>query len=185
MDVLQILTKLEASVNARTKVPGMGKSLVDTDQLSELAKELRQAVPKDIQEAQEILQRREELLNQALADAARIRTLAEEEMGERLAQSEVAQEARQHADKIIEEAREQADKMLEDGRENAKKTVGEAERSAQKIEQDVEGFAQERTSGADQYTREVLFHLEGELSQLLGSVRKGIDALEVDRKVRT
>ena len=174
MDILDILTKLEASVSARTRVPVTGKSLVDTNQLSQLTGELRQAIPRDIQEAQEILQRREELLNQALAEAGRIRALAEEEIGGRLEQSEVAQEARQQADKIIAE-----------GREHAQQIVAEAERRAQKIEQDTKSFAQERTTGADQYTREVLFHLEAELSQLLGSVRKGIDSLELDRQVRT
>ena len=37
-----------------------------------------------------------------------------------------------------------------------------------------------RREGADHYAREVLFNLEEQLAEILGQVRKGIDALKLD-----
>ena len=45
---------------------------------------------------------------------------------------------------------------------------------------EADATAADRREGADQYSREVLFSIEERLSQMLGQVRRGIDALGTD-----
>lgn len=172
----------------------MGKALVNTDHLTGLVSQLRTAIPKDIEEAQEILQQREGLINQALIEASRIRTQTESEMQARIEGVASSKEARTHAEKIIREARDQSNKTIKEAEELAGQTIAraeqlaqqsitEAERQSKRTRDDAESFAQDRTTGADQYARDVLLLLEEEVSRLLGSVRKGIDTLSQEREV--
>ncbi len=151
----------------------MGRSMVDADQVAALVGELREALPQDIQKAQEVLQQREGLLNQALSEASRVRVQAEEEMHQRIERSPDSAEAHKHAEDIVKSAEKRAQEL-----------IGNAERQAKRIQGDAESFAQERTKGADEYAHSILLHLEEEISQLLGSVRKGIDAINQQREVR-
>lgn len=151
----------------------MGRSMVDADQVAALVSELRDALPQDLQKAQEVLQQREGLLNQALSEASRVRVQAEEEMQQRIERSPDSSEAHKHAEDIVKTAEKRAQELL-----------GNAERQAKRVQTDAEAFAQERTKGADEYAHSILLHLEEEISQLLGSVRKGIDAINQQREVR-
>lgn len=172
----------------------MGKTLINTDHLTALVSQLRTAIPKEIEEAQEILQQREGLINQALMEASRIRTQTEAEMKARIDGIASSKEARSHAEEIIREAKDQSDKAIREAEQLARQTITraeqlaqqsitEAERQSKRTRDDAENFAQDRTTGADQYARDVLLLLEEEVSRLLGSVRKGIDTLSQEREV--
>jgi cell division septum initiation protein DivIVA len=171
MNILEILTQLETTVKKGPKV--MGRSMVDADQVAALVVELRDALPQDLEKAHEVLQQREGLLNQALAEASSIRAQAEQEMNQRIERSPDSAEAHKRAEDIVKAAEKRAQEVM-----------GNADRQAKRVQADAESFAQERTRGADEYAHSVLLHLEEEISQLLGSVRKGIDAINQQREVR-
>ena len=62
---------------------------------------MRLAVPRDLQEALEILERREQIVNQSLADAKRIRTAADLESRTRIDESEIVKAGKKKADDIL------------------------------------------------------------------------------------
>ena len=121
---------------------------------------MRVVVPKDVKEAEEVLLRREDLLNQALVEARRIRTSAESEFRSRVEENELVKEAHEQAAKVIEEAEEKAKRILD---------MAEAEGKSQR-------------ASSDQYAQDVLYQLEQQVTGILSTVRHGIDALDTQQK---
>ncbi len=137
------------------------KLFVDSETLMEIVDQLRVAVPQGIAEADEVIRKREDLLNQSLGEARRIRASAENEFRSRMDDTELVKEAQKEALKIRQEAEMKAQRMLE---------MAESE-------------AASRRNSADQYAQEQLHRLEEKVASLLSTVRNGIGVLEAQQKV--
>ena len=122
---------------------------------------MRVAVPKDIMEAEEVLQRRDDILSQSLVEARRIRATAESEYRSRIDESELMKKAQEEAASIVEEAQQKA----------------------QRIRDIADSDAKTRRASSDQYAQDVLYQLEQQVAGILSTVRHGIDALDVQQKV--
>ena len=79
-------------------------------------------------------------------------------------------EARQHCDAVV----------VGEGEPLWPQILQDAQRKAYRILDDAEGASVTRRDGADHYAREVLFNLEEQLADILGQVRRGIDALKLE-----
>lgn len=163
IEILSLIDKLEEVIGSATKVPVSKRRLVDLAKLAELVDQMRLVIPKDIKEAEEVLLKREDLLNQALVEARRIRTSAESEFRSRVEDSE-----------LVKEAQEQVARILEDAEEKSKNLLGTA-RAQGKVQR----------ASSDQYSQDVLYKLEQHVSDILSTVRHGIDALDTHEKSPT
>ena len=159
VNVNGLIQKLDELVSTGTGVPATGKVLVDREKLAELVNQIQASLPADLQEAQEFLQMRENLINQALSEARRIRTSSEEEARSRVKDSEVLKEAHMQSDDI----------------------VAEAQRRAQRILDEADAQAGARRADADKYAQATLAELEEQLAQVLTTIRHGIDAMSATR----
>ena len=137
------------------------KLFVDSETLMEIVDQLRVAVPQNVAEAEEVIRKREDLLNQSLGEARRIRASAENEFRSRMDDTELVKEAQKEARKIREEAEMKAQRMLE---------MAESE-------------AASRRNSADHYAQDQLYRLEEKVASLLSTVRNGIGVLEAQQKV--
>jgi len=160
MEILELIDALEELASSSRKLPVAHRSLVDPAKLLELVDQLRIAVPKDVQEAQEILGKREQIINASLLEAKRIKNAAENESRARLDENELVKKAQKRAEEITEEAQRRAQRMLDQS----------------------EAEVRRRRADADQYAQGVLYKLEQQVSDILGTVRKGIELLETDRE---
>ena len=160
MELSSLIEKLEELISSGTGVPATGRILIERDKLTELMNQIRVAVPADIQEAQDLLQMRENLMNQALLEARHIRSASENEAKARVSESEITKEAKAHSEGIIEEA----------------------QRKAQRILDETDTEAASRRTGADQYAQAALLKLEEEISQILTTIRHGIEVMEVEKE---
>ena len=175
------LGELDELSRGSGKVLGMrNKVMVDADRIADLVSELRKTIPQDVLEADEVIKQRDSIINQAYLESKRLRDSAKQESSaitaaarseheSMVAEAEVLRDAQEQAEKINDEAHRKAGEVLREARQEAVRIVGAAEATAK-----------ERREGADQYSREVLFSLEERLSQMLGQVRRGIDALGSD-----
>lgn len=120
---------------------------------------MRVSVPADIQEARQLLQQRDGIMEEALVQAKKITAAAEEEFKARVRESAIVKAAQASAQQIL----------------------GEAERKAETVRADAERVARTRKEDADKYTLAVLRKLDEQLSAFLASIRKGIEALEGDK----
>ena len=173
-----ILDELDELARNSTKVPGMRKkAVVDSSKLAAIAADLRESVPHDVLEAGEVLKQKESIVNQAYLEAKRLRESANQEV------SAITMAARNEHESLVSESETvkaseiKAQEIKDEAHRQGNDIVQEAQQQAFRLVDDAEATASVRREGADQYSREVLFSIEERLSQMLGQVRRGIDAL--------
>lgn len=160
MELSNLIEKLEEVISSGTGVPATGRVLIERERLSELVREIRLAIPADIQEAHDLLQMRENVISQALLETRRIRNAAEEEARARVAESEITKDAHKQSEEIVEEA----------------------QRKAQRILDETDTQANARKAGADQYAQATLQNLQLELTQVINTIRNGIDLMDAEKE---
>ena len=158
MDIINVMDRLEALVNTSSKVPATRSKLVDEEKISELLEQMRLAIPQDMRAAQEVIERKDAILNQAQVDARRVRREAEDEFATRLDQNELMAAARKRAEELDQDIERKAARLME-------QAVSESRNSR---------------ADADAYVIQTLRKLENEMTSVLASVRKGLDALSLE-----
>ncbi len=151
MEILDLVDKLEGMALQAKKMPITGRSMIDAERLIELIDQMRLAIPRNISEAQEVLERREQIINQTMLDARRIRATAESDSRHLVEESEMVKSAKKRGEEIY----------------------AEAEQKAQRLLQAVEIEARNRRAGADQYCQDVLTKLEEDVAKVLETIRAG------------
>ncbi len=141
-------------------MPGTGRFLIDRDKLTTVSNQLRESVPVDLREAQELLQMRDRVINQALTEANRVKSAADEDAKMRVAESEVTRDAQNQADMMILAAQSRAERVLSEA----------------------EAKARARIEGADSYALETLQQLEEDLTETVNTVRRGLESLNAQRE---
>ncbi len=155
MELMYLIDKLEDLVASAKKMPITGRTMIDGERLAELVEQLRFSVPKNVQEATEVIEHRSDLISQTANEVRRLRATAERESRMLVEESTVLAAAKEKGDAIIREAEEQAKLILARTETEAKK----------------------RQRGANAYTRDTLLELEAKVSEILDTTRKGVAAL--------
>ena len=182
MQTPQIADQLRAMAASGTRVPGFrGKVMVDIDGLVRMSDQLGSVdMSDDIREASEVIRMKESILNQAYLEAKRIRTNAEEEVVNLTSQAETEYRTKVGESSVLKRAGEISQEMQEQAGYESQQILQDSQRKAYRIVSEAENVALARRDGADSYAREVLFNLEEQLADILGQVRRGIDALNLE-----
>ena len=179
MDFEQALQGLQQLYSSSSRVPGFGrKVMVDGDLFTSVINNLQTAMPADVQEAREVLRQKDSILNQAYLEAQRVRSTVEDEVSSHIAAATREHQAMVAESEVLKVAEAQGETIREEAMSNAEEIVQDAQRKAYAIVSEAEDIAASRRDGADQYSREVLFSLEEQLSEVLGQIRRGIDTLK-------
>ncbi len=149
---------METLVETSKAVPVSGNILIDRKKVMELVDQLRLTIPEEIRSAEDVLSQKDQILNIAQTDARRTKSMAEDELREKVNQSEVVTQAEARAAETIRDAEERITRML----------------------QQSESEALSRRTEADAYALRSLRAMEIELGKLMGSVRKGIEVLAIE-----
>jgi vacuolar-type H+-ATPase subunit H len=163
MDMLDHINNLEDLVAHAKRVPVTGRAMIDADRLIELIDQMRLAVPRNVQEASEVLDRREQIISQTMLDARRVRASAESEARTLVDESELTRSAKKRSDEIVAEGEEHAARLL----------------------QAAEVQARKKMAGVDQYAQESLAQLEEQLLNVLNSIHAGQRVLTPANEIAT
>ena len=155
IDITNIIDRLETLIETSKAVPVSGSILIDKKKAMELVDQMRLAIPQEVRAAEEVLSHKDHIVNQAQVDARRTKAKAEDEFRQKLDQSELVAMAENRAEETLRDAEQKATRMIEQ----------------------TEAHARSRQTEADAYALRSLRTLEKELSNLRGSVRKGIEVL--------
>ena len=112
MDILYLIDRLEELVARAFHVPMGSGVVVHRQRLLDLIDRMRVAMPVDIREAREVLQKQEEVLAQAQEEAGRIIAKAQAELEERLKDEAVVKAAEERAQQIVREGEERAQSLV-------------------------------------------------------------------------
>jgi hypothetical protein len=80
VDILHLIDRLEELVGEARKLPVGGGAVISRQRLLDLIDRMRVAVPKEVYDAREIIEKREEVLADAGAEASRLIARAQEEV---------------------------------------------------------------------------------------------------------
>lgn len=131
-------------------MPLGGGVVVDRRRMLELIEQLRVAIPTNIRQARNILQRGEQAVSDAEAAAARIMAQAERDAEQRISQTAVTRAAQERAQQLEAEAQERTQRMLAAAQADAERQLDEAAERARAQEQDADRYALALLSGLDQ-----------------------------------
>lgn len=141
--------------------------VVDRRRLLDLVDQMRAALPNEIREAEEILQRRAEMMTRADEEAAIKLRRAQEQVDQILEHDSVVREAQARAEMLVREAEARCEGMLEDTETQAKARMAEAEK-----------LAGEQMDEADRYAMDILRKLNADLESTLKNVRVAMEAMQ-------
>ena len=125
MKVLELLEELEDIVDAATKVPMMSKVMIEAEDIFSIVREIRLALPDDVQQAKWIRDERDRILEEAKAEYERIIREAKKQadylvetdeitMRATKLSQEIRQDAEVHAKLLKMRTYDYVDKMLYD-----------------------------------------------------------------------
>jgi len=141
--------------------------VLDRRRMLDLVDQMRAALPNEIKEAEDVLRRRDELLQRADEDAQIKLRRAEQQVDEILEHESIVKAAQARADMLVREAEARGDHMLTDTEHQAKARLAEAEK-----------LANEQMDEADRYATEMLRRLDEQLQAFAKNVRTALDSLE-------
>jgi len=167
MDILHLIDRLEEMAGEARKLPVGGGAVMSRQRLLELIDRMRVAVPREVYDSRELIEKRDEVLREAREEAALILAQAQTQLEEKLKETEVVKAAEARAKEMVVLADQRAQELVRSAEEQARGRLDEAQESAR---------AQMRE--ADVYALQTLRRLEQELDGFTTTVRKGIDTLD-------
>jgi cell division septum initiation protein DivIVA len=141
--------------------------VVDRRRLLDLVDQMRAALPNEIREGEDVLRRRDEIIERADEEAKIKLRRAQEQVDDILDNESIVKAAQARADMLVREAEARGDRMLLDTEHQAKSRLAEAEK-----------LASEQMDEADRYATEMLRRLDEQLQAFGRNVRTALDSLE-------
>ena len=151
--VFESLDALVSVVEEARGLPMTSNCVVPRGDVLELLDDVREALPGELDDAQDVLDHRDKLVEDAAEEAARSTEVAQVE-----------------ADRLLAEAREQAQQMIAEAEHEAERTVGRGRREYAELTERSDAEAQRMAeAGRQDYERSVA---EGRAATVEGSSRK-------------
>ncbi len=105
MDILDVLNELEELVEESTRVPLVGKILVDDELILDMIDHIRTSLPDEMRKAKAVMQESEKILDEAKHEANRIIAEAKQELDRMTGENELVKKAREQATEVMEQAK--------------------------------------------------------------------------------
>lgn len=167
MDILHLIDRLEEIVAEARRLPIGGGTVVSRQVLLDLVDQMRVAVPREVYDARDVLDNRDEVLREAQQRAEDVLNSARDELERRMDQTEVVAQAKERAKELIAEGERRANELLQSAEGQARERLDEAQAVGRKERQE-----------ADAYALQTLRKLEEQLEGFIATVHNGVDALE-------
>jgi cell division septum initiation protein DivIVA len=167
LDILHLIDRLEEIIADARRLPIGGGTVVSRQQVIDLIDQMRVAVPREVYDARDVIERRDDVITEAEHKAEEILSQAREELERRLSQTEIVQASQEKAREVVAAAEDRASELLRSAEEQARERLDEAQR-----------VSRAEMGEADAYAVTTLRRLEEQLEGFLSTVRNGIDALE-------
>ncbi|HSP54890.1 MAG TPA: hypothetical protein VLS25_04815 [Dehalococcoidia bacterium] len=167
MDILHLIDRLEEIVGEARRLPVGGGVVMPRQRIIDLIDRMRVAVPREVYDAREMLEKKDDLLREAQEEAQILIAEARAKLEERVNETSIVKASEERAKEVMTSAQARAEELLRGAEEQARGRLDDAQTSSR---------AQMRE--ADQYALQTLKKLELELDGFMATVRRGIDTLE-------
>src|SRR2546425_10160464 len=101
MDILHLIDRLEEMTGEARKLPVGGGAVMSRQRLLDLIDRMRVAVPREVYDSRELIEKRDEVLLEAHEEAALILAEAQAQLEARLRETEVVRGAEMRAKEVV------------------------------------------------------------------------------------
>ncbi|MBC7263555.1 MAG: hypothetical protein H5T64_04255 [Chloroflexi bacterium] len=137
MEILAWVDQLEALLNEGWRVPLTNKTVIDEERFLYAIDQLRVSIPKQVREAEKILQEKEAVIAQGRAEAEHIIAEARNEVAKLVNDNEISAAARKEAEEILAKARQEAEEMRRGADEYAYEVLSQIEEQLSTLHQTI------------------------------------------------
>ena len=169
-EILDLIDSLEELVIQARRLPVGGNLVVDRKRMLDVIDQMRLAVPSDLRQAQQILEIREQIIDEAHEAARQTMERGEQERSRRIEENSV-----------FREAQDRSQQLLMDAEARARQVIAEADATAAAHLSEAAEAASKQLDDADHYALEVLRRLESQMQAFLDSIRVSMNSLEEKR----
>lgn len=132
MDILEILNEMEEVVEESTRIPLLGKVLIDDDLIMEYIDRIRSSLPEELRNAKQISMEKEKILLTAQQEAKKLMDNAQLGISKMAGESEIAKQAQMQAEEIYLKAKNTAQEIRVGANSFADDVLAKMENSLQK-----------------------------------------------------
>lgn len=130
-DVLVLLDRLEELVGVGRRLPLSTRVMVEEEEFLELLDRIRAAVPREIQQAQRVVEERSDIITTAQQEAAKILDMARSQAEYIISEQGVTNEARQRGEEYLRQVEMEQRRSMGQIDEYALKQIGSVEEAIQ------------------------------------------------------
>lgn len=132
-NLLALLQRVGDALSSAPRLPLIGKSLVDADEILESIEKLVAALPEEIHQAQWVASEKERILAEANDEARRIRREAEDYVSRLVEDHRLVHEAEKQASYIVAEARQEASQIKDEAAAFADRVLAQLEQGLERV----------------------------------------------------
>lgn len=133
-----MLDRLEEVLGAGTRLPFTARTLVDEQECLDILDQIKVAVPEELKAARRLAQERDQLLNDARAEASRVVREADQQVASRITDHALVRAAEDRAALIEDEALREAEQVRREADEYAYRVLERLRGQITSIEQAVD-----------------------------------------------
>lgn len=108
MDALELIDELEDLIDKGVSVPFTGRCLLDKEELMDLIQEIKLKLPDDLNQAKWIKNERQNIIDDAKAESAKIIKEANDKLISMIDENEITKSAKEQANSIMEKVQSDA-----------------------------------------------------------------------------
>lgn len=172
-EAIEELDKLFEIIANSPRVPMLGLTMIDEEQVLDRLDSIKNNLPEVLRQAWQLIDREREIVEDAQNYAKEIVAEAEQSAAKILSETDLVRQAEAEAAKVKMEVQQECDRLKQ-------QTLEEIEQMRQQTRQEVQQWRElakveclDIQNGADDYADVVLDNLEGQLSQMLETIRRG------------
>lgn len=113
MDILHLIDDLEDMFEVSSTIPLTGKVMVDKEEAQHILEQLKRQIPSDIQQAEEVTARRDQIISDAEKEANNVIQAAKLEAERIINEDDLVVEAHHRAAEIMKKAEDESTEMRE------------------------------------------------------------------------
>lgn len=178
IDIQRELNRLEEIVLASPHIPLTRRTLVDEEQLLDQLDLVRVHLPTVFQEAQAIVQQKQEIILQAEQHAERIIQIAQAKAAQILNEMDIIQLAELEATQMRQQVQQEYEAAQEQNSSEIEQIRSQARQELEKMRLAALAESEEIQQGADEYADNVLQSIEQQLSDMLQIIHNGRQQLQ-------
>lgn len=170
MSLRETLSKIENLVVHAAHIPLTEKAIINDNDLIHYVEELRRDLPAVINNAEKVMQDKDNIIGNAKREAERMKDEAVA-LAEHLAKEEtIYKKAEQEAENIVHMAKEHSTQLISEAEKNAKTLQEQAREKALKMVTDADEYSQKIRTDTDNYAKTVFDQLIGHVAKACQNV---------------